>query len=95
MNWSQMTPRERDALVAEKVLGWKYSTVDEYSWFNPTTNIADAWRVLEKFGVWQVTKLLSGEYRAIIAANKHKGYGRTAPEAIAKAALRAMGVDVQ
>lgn len=28
MNWSQMTPRERDALVAEKVMGWSFVEVD-------------------------------------------------------------------
>lgn len=29
MNWAEMTPRQRDALVAEKVLGWQWYTMED------------------------------------------------------------------
>lgn len=57
-----MTPRERDALVAEKVMGWTLGTGDgngygynfEFGVFrdskpwSPSTDIAAAWEVVEK-----------------------------------------------
>lgn len=67
------------------------SRVFRKNW-NPRQNIADAIQVAEKFGVWQVTKMHTGEYRAIIAANKNKGYGKTAQEAICNAALKVVEV---
>lgn len=60
----QMDYRKIDALVAEKVMGWKKGelnwTIDElwidskgsYKWvgkFSPSTNISDAWKVVGKF----------------------------------------------
>lgn len=67
--WSEMSPRERDALVAEKVMGWTpnglgfdtttgFRTLEMSSFgsFQPSRDIAAAWEVvlmLEKMG-WDV-----------------------------------------
>jgi hypothetical protein len=63
MKWDELSPRERDTLVAEHVMGWKldkpYWSEKEvwvksgtnYDWtenWSPSTNIADAWQVAEK-----------------------------------------------
>jgi hypothetical protein len=58
-NWNEMTPRQRDALVAEKVMGWIKSTERPQRWitdygalhedyWRPTSSIAAAWEVVEK-----------------------------------------------
>lgn len=68
MNWSQITQRERDALVAEKVMGWSFVEVDgKKIWANNlctmirtmilspypfSTDIQFAWQVMEKSKEW-------------------------------------------
>ncbi|UVI31197.1 BC1872 family protein [Paenibacillus spongiae] len=103
--------RELDALVAEKVMMWtkdtdgSYWLVDTYSirtWeqtsypgFQPSTDIAAAWEVLERFPTHQITKMHDIKlpwneesiYKAIVKANKYIAYGKTAPLAICRAAL--------
>ncbi|GIM45943.1 hypothetical protein DNHGIG_14920 [Collibacillus ludicampi] len=116
MNWSEMSNRERDALVALYVENWTEEEVElalsawesgvpscghrdlpEY-----TTNIADAWRVVESLkergynvavdiredGVWCYV------WKRECVGNLYSAKESTAPEAIAKAALRACGVEV-
>ena len=57
VRWSEMTERERDALVAERVMGW--SRVHGNEWLNSagklmirpgrfSTDIAAAWQVVER-----------------------------------------------
>lgn len=60
MNWSEMSPRERDALVAEKVmgftkpsLGWGFHELESGSYVNYplphyTTDISEVWEVVDK-----------------------------------------------
>jgi hypothetical protein len=64
IKWDELSPRERDALVAEKVMGWVLgnnpltSMIDTGwidpvtgSWakgFSPSADITDAWQVVEK-----------------------------------------------
>lgn len=59
-NWNEMSPRERDALVAEKVMGNDYNDPKYFNSSNNnirvwdddlpryTTDIAAAWEVVEK-----------------------------------------------
>lgn len=115
--------RDLDALIAEKVLGWKWikiaglrllvppnfnnrggislmSRKDPYQ-FLPhfSTSIQIAWQVVEKFDFWDLTKTISGEYRAKLRRKvdgKVAGYvlgestAPTAPLAICLAALAAL-----
>jgi hypothetical protein len=64
IHWTNLTPGERDAIIAEFVMGWnlnvkKYSYIGSHGlyWPNPgkpahawkpTESIADAWLVVEK-----------------------------------------------
>lgn len=126
---SEMTPREIDALVAEKVMGWYWSETDEMleglfppvgdyrrtlSWLNfdsngyvlsmpnYSTNISDAWIVIDKLkglnivnlhyaiGEWTVDvyDFDTGKMLAISSSE-------TAPMAICKAALKAVGIEIE
>ena len=105
---------ELDALVAEKVMGYVRATdimvgtywrrqEDEASFvFHPSSDIADAWRVVEKMKpVWGKFRLSYGPN--IVVNGKLKdgwelepawcspicGYGETAPMAICRAAINA------
>lgn len=101
--------RELDSLVAEKVMGselhWdgeegqSYRIVEEKAFeeflkpFNPSTDIAAAWEVAEKFHSWELHKLLPGirTYKAVMNADPRSvSYSDSAPEAICKAALLAV-----
>jgi hypothetical protein len=115
MKWDEMTPRERDALVAEKVMGWTKEVnqfeFGGYVWmvsegefilnddWQPSTDISAAWKVVEKFEgaqihhakthvhLWSAEFFKNGESIA-------SGFSATAPEAICKTALKAVGVEV-
>ena len=91
--------REIDALIAEKVMGWPKNSVVWYiddkpfriSDFSPSTQIADAWLVVEKIKrenlqiVWDI----DGWFVSSIYADT--GFAPTAPLAICLAALKATG----
>lgn len=114
MNWDEMSARERDALVAEKIFG---TPLDPYrpGWVidgnirtylkNYTTDISAAWEVVEKMrerghdfdaGAWNKMKpVWSARFPKEDVNNSHyDSLGDTAPEAICKAALRTVGVEV-
>jgi hypothetical protein len=97
MKWNELSPRERDELIATKVMGWE----NPWQPFQPSTDIADAWQVVEKFEPHQITKSKTGfshsdnKYRAIVGKNQNVAYANTAPEAICKAALLAAGVEIE
>lgn len=98
---------ELDREVAEKVMGWKWNSgllwwdvppdgTNIVADFQPSSNIADAWLVVEKMpmSIWPVFKgfeatvyhwcaELEGDYEGFAEAD-------TAPEAICKAALKAI-----
>lgn len=109
-----MTPgRELDALVAEKVMGWK-ERVDfdcivedtdvliryepfsmEVREFHPSTDISAAWEVVEKIvskGFSIQLDFEGDDYAFWINSGTRKlyEYGKTAPEAICRAALLAV-----
>lgn len=122
--------RELDALVAEKVMGWKWCENDigkeslqppseEYAFLSPnhpvfwadekgytkimphySTNIADAWKVVEKMrenfwvqvDVGDIILCSMGEYGFVCSTIQAEA--ETAPLAICLAALKAMGVEV-
>ena len=93
--------RELDALVAEKVMGHG----SQFN-FSPSTNIADAWLVVEKLKEHDkdvicisVGWLMGADkfpdiYRAVVAWREHRSIqadAETAPHAICLAALKAIG----
>lgn len=125
-----MTDRELDALVAEKVFGWRpwvnkrgawvvetpdgqlsegdaYASAGSWAFFYDDelprycTDIADAWRVVEKMRErwhFSIDSGLRGLTTAKFWAREGLGYGacpdELAPRAICLAALRAVGVEV-
>jgi Phage ABA sandwich domain len=97
-----MNLREIDRLVAEKVMGWEAGKYAYGSWF-PTTNIADAWKVVEKLSKdgfeFQVWREKNGKYNVEFAKDFFYVFGfaesETAPLAICLAALKAVGVEVE
>jgi hypothetical protein len=116
MKWSDMSPRERDALVAEKVMGWKWlrDIDDEYYVFAtddnqynnrvvghdfcPSETISAAWEVVEKMDEWIVQRARDGDYWVTVRFGESwylSGWVKRAPEAICKAVLKAVGVDVE
>jgi hypothetical protein len=107
MKWSDMSPRERDALVAVNVMGWEVvrGTVvppGYESWSKPevpsyTTDISAAWEVVEKMDEWIVQRARDGDYWVTVRFGESwylSGWVKSAPEAICLAALKAVGVDV-
>lgn len=102
-----MTDRELDALVAEKVMGKKWSgarwgrgALPHYS-----TDIAAAWQVVEKLQADGFALLLDGnlheQWTAAFTKGEPDGTGNefrtasTAPMAISLAALATVGVSVE
>jgi len=111
--------RKIDRLVAENVMGWEltyYTTTDEPKLEgikadgkmdevpNYSTNIADAWQVVEKlidkdydFSIYNHNKEFNVEIN-IVEDDKHLwfyGEADSAPLAICLAALKAVGVEVE
>ena len=102
LSWSALTPRERDALVAEKVMLIPAYMIANWS---PTTSIADAFVVVRKMRAagyecdmtteqsdWtcQFYKL---DYSQIFDQTTYT-ISPSLSEAISKSALRACGVEV-
>lgn len=128
MKWDEMNPHERDALLAEKVMGWNRNGVggswsDEngriktleptsFGSFQPSTDISAAWEVVDKMlerDYWisdlSADKLFDGtsDYTVRYYHSNPDSLGdfvgevtcATASEAICKAALKAMGVEIE
>ena len=111
--WNSMTPRERDALIAEKVMGWrKVNNLFEWpakdSWIhiydipNFSTDIAAAWKVVEKlcsqFNI--VLECVSFEYNCHVnipadLGSRVHARASSAQEAICLAALKVVGVELE
>lgn len=104
--------RELDILVANKVFGWEYDeflemfytkhelgSVPRSSNFRPSTNIADAWKVLEKL-IQLGAEINVGFYKQWDCSIDYPigcnwlVQAETAPLAICLAALKALGVEV-
>lgn len=93
--------RELDALVAEKVLGWKRFPLDPPECLEYSTDISAAWKVFEQFKLSQLVRAQlqrafdehvchfweysNGDVRI------HEGRSNSMPHAICLAALRAVG----
>jgi hypothetical protein len=99
LKWAEMTPRERDALVAEKVMGfvvhphggvWDGKNPATYRTdFHPSTDISAAWEVVEKFK----NGPRDDAYHSFYDNATMSIYAIT-PERICLAALKAVGVDI-
>jgi len=98
---------ELDVLVAEKVFGWQwnirngvcyaehdcFNAADCWPQFRPSTDIADAWTVVQKFKDydWKIESHGDGETFTIYKDGTHYcGDAPTAPLAICRAALKAI-----
>ncbi len=100
--------RELDALVAEKVMGWKMDA--SAVWHGPgpsclvlphySTDIADAWEIVEKLQsqdwacILDNVKDFLGNWQAHFEKDRRActAESESAPHAIALAALKAVGV---
>jgi len=110
--------RELDALVAEKVMGWKrldLGPINGIRWikgkdviesefpFSYSTDISAAWEVVEKLravGVEIVVVAHSVKFSCCVndtetGKTSFLSLAATAPRAICKMALRAVGVDLK
>jgi competence transcription factor ComK len=106
--------RELDALIAEKVMGWKRKTIklvnmveEQDVLIDPrlktysqpphySTNIADAWLVVEKFPQIDICmSKVDDKWNCFIEFADHMAIAETAPLAICLAALKACGVEVE
>ena len=109
-----MTPSKLNELAAVRVMGWRVTEGAWVKWYssddgrkthspdwNPATDIADAWRLVEKVaatnpnGCWQLTRRFDGVWRCEFFDGKLRvaAHNKTAPLAITLAALRAVGVE--
>lgn len=109
-----MNLREIDLLVAEKVMGWipqremqgkilyvlQDGTQIAFDW-KPTTNIADAWQVVEKlrkdsYG-FEIEDGFDKKYQCCFygSARSYTCEAETATLAICLSALKSMGVDIE
>lgn len=99
--------REMDTLVAQEVMGWHcwnteqgpcYKTADgqyvrgAHTW-SPSTSIADAWEVVEfLIGIRKLLSIHPHMFEwSCEWAGGHHAYAKTAPLAICRAALKAVG----
>lgn len=90
--------QELDALVAEKVMGWKLEEDTGATPFCPSKDIAAAWLVIEKFlpeKVVQVQYYNVAEHGWcwVISIGHQWSYAKTASLAICRAALRVVEHD--
>jgi hypothetical protein len=99
---------ELDRLVAEHVMGWEYKWdgwITNYNiWisdFSPSTDMSDAWLVVEKIKgedhfVNLYNTITKEWYCKVETTDKKKfAYAETAPLAIVKASLKAKGVEIE
>lgn len=92
-----------DVLVAEMVMGWELDQ-DTDKWYdgefadillsewNPSTDIAVAWKVMDKFKNNIKLESWDGFICEICNPKCQKVHAKTAPEAICKAALLAVAI---
>lgn len=100
--------RELDRLVGEKVMNYDYDKfmreVGEHIHFYPSTNIADAWLVVEKLKNdihWFGIDMFKDGYRCIFRVRNKpidedwvESFAPSAPLAICLAALKVVGAEV-
>ncbi|KPV42009.1 BC1872 family protein [Alicyclobacillus ferrooxydans] len=97
MKWSEMSPGQRNALVAERIFGHKVDTAT-VRWF--TSKISAAWEVVTLMRSEMYDFTLDSDDDTWIAIfrrmgdKQYKAIAQTAPEAICLAALAVMGVQV-
>ena len=99
--WNDMSPRERDSLVAEKVMNLdilnRFDTPLNAKIWHPiqhyTTDITAAWEVVVHMK-YRFDLSCRGRWKASFGDEPKYEIALTAPEAICLAALRAKGVEI-
>jgi hypothetical protein len=105
MDWETLSTRERDALVAEKIMGWHPERVQKEAPPSYSTDLQAAWAivamhprlrfVLERFEGEGANGSCSASFRDIDSTGRSDrswwGNAATPAEAICLAALRASG----
>lgn len=96
MKWKEMTPRERDMLIHEKIMCKQDEPIPAY-----TTDLNAAWQVVEQFGRVQIGRnAATGQHREVSEVWLYtdldpwkygQGIANTLPEAICLSALHAIG----
>lgn len=86
---------QADYLAAAKNDGWSWfgRNGDGYAWeWSPSTSIADAWEVLEKFDNWAISTIATGGHvcQIRIGGVMFSGEAITATRAICLAAIEAL-----
>jgi len=108
MKWSELNTRQRDILVAENVMGWTQDnhernqnndgSVFAYFWkqkdghrdvFSPSADLLAAWEVVDKM------RQSDNETRIKFFDCVPQSIYAITPEAICRAALKAVGVDIE
>ncbi|WP_299831384.1 hypothetical protein [uncultured Metabacillus sp.] len=107
-----MKNREIDYLIATKVMGWEDNGTPFYGvdgervaskeYFNPSDNIQDAWKVVEKLRKQMIMIDVTTSESCYYATVRHQGKGiisrgvksETAPLTICKTALKVHGISV-
>lgn len=106
-----MTNIEINKLIAEKVMGWQVveyeniglvevETEDEMFYlheFQPSTNIKDAWEVIEKLQVdwvWEM-KMHNSANEVDVQIGRWYATNKSVPLAICLAALKLVGEDIE
>lgn len=81
-----------DREVAEKVMGWSYSTVKEYEWFRPSTNLDAAYKVIKKMDSqdWDTKILVRGSHHRVEFGTVSAAERMSTPHAVCIAALLAV-----
>lgn len=98
-DWEQMSARERDLLVAERVMELSQEEM-KFKWpatCNYSTDISDAWEVVEKLRHNEehlIVESFPSGYLVHDVLSRVSVMNQNVAEAICLAALRAKGVDV-
>lgn len=106
IKWSTLSPRERNALLAEIVMEWHRGRNKSAMWFDkvgypragwsvwsPTTCPKDCAEVKAKFPAWSIMRYDTGGFGVFISGKDD--FAKTEEEAFCLCALRARGIEVE
>lgn len=82
IKWDDLNKAEKCDLIERQILGYKVDTLDDFC----------AYKLLDSFNTYQVTKLFPLKYRTIIEANKYAATAETLIDSVCMAALKRIGI---